>query len=349
MSSNITFLVSRLLAVGSILFASACGDPGAGLPPRVEILRPSNGDVFSIGRSIPLDCDVEAADGSAVTIDWSAFPGGAGPRIFLSDSAHASTRDLGVGVHQIACTASHGELQNNDLVTITVTNEAPMVRIVNPDPDGALTFFAGETIPYVASVFDTDLNAEPRDLQWDLLSTSGGSTLLTDEGPRGAIPAGTLEPGEYQLRAYVRDALGEVGTTWVTFDVLPDPEDLPPSILDGIVAAFPLDQNDNPPVSYYIEQCLVDINGDGYHNGEDRCQRLTFNAVVQDDHDAPEALTYTWTLREDDAVVDTFTTPASVIEIDLAPGRYELELVVTDTAANDSAPYFFPFIVDDLI
>ena len=115
------------------------------------------------------------------------------------------------------------------------------------------------------------------------------------------------------------------------------------------MAAVPLDPNDNPPVSYFIEQCLVDINGDGYHSGEDRCQRLTFNAVVEDDHDTPEELTYTWTLREDDAVVDTFTTPASVTQLDLAPGRYELELVATDTAPNDSAPYFFHFIVQDLI
>ena len=314
----------------------------------MEILRPSDGDVFSIGRHIPLDCDVETADGSPATVDWSAFPG-SGYRIFLSDSAHASTSDLGVGVHQIACTAFVGELQSNDLVTITVTNAAPLVRMLNPDPDGALTFFAGETIPYVGAVFDADGNAELGDLQWDLLSTSGGPTLLTDEGQRGAIPAGTLEPGEYQLRVHVRDALGEVGVTWVMFDVLPDPEDLPPSILDGVVAAYPLDQNDLPPVSYFIEQCLVDINGDGYHNGQDLCQRLTFNAIVEDDHDAPEELSYTWVLRRNDAVVDTFSTPASVIQIDLAAGRYELELVATDTAPNDSAPYFFPFIVNELI
>ena len=144
------------------------------------------------------------------------------------------------------------------------------------------TFFAGEAIAYVGSVFDADFNAELEDLQWDLLSTSGGPTLLTDEGQRGTIPAGTLEPGEYQLRAYVRDALREVGTTWITFEVLADPEDLPPSIVDGIVAATPIDSNDNPPVSYFVEQCLVDINGDGYHDGHDLCQRLTFNAVVTD-------------------------------------------------------------------
>lgn len=349
MSSNLTFLVSRLLAVGSILVAAACGDPGAGLPPRVDILRPSDGEVFSLGRHIPLDCDVESADGSAVTVDWSAFPGGAGPRVSLSDSAYVSTHDLGVGIHQIACVGSDGELENTDLVTITVTNEAPVVRIVNPDPDGALTFFAGETIAYVGSVFDANQNAELRDLQWDLLSTSGGPTLLTDEGQRGTIPAGTLEPGEYQLRAWVRDALGEVDSTWIIFEVLPDPEDLPPSIVDGIVAAFPMDQNDNAPVSYFIEQCLVDINGDGYHDGHDRCQRLTFNALVDDDHDAPEELTYTWTLRKGDAIVDTFTTPASVVQLDFEPGNYELALVATDTVPNDSAPYFFPFIVEDLI
>ena len=350
MSSQLSFFVSRVFALGLLVFSTACGDSTAGLPPTVEILRPIDGEVFSIGRNIPLDCDAQAADGgAAVAIDWSDFPNGAGPRIFLSDRASASTRDLGVGEHQIVCTASEGGLDNNAIVTITVTNDAPVVTIVNPDPDGALTFFAGEAIAYVGSVFDADLNAALEDLQWELISTSGGPALRTDAGERGTIPAGTLEPGEYQLMAYVRDALSEAGSTWITFEVLPDPEDLPPSIEDGNVTATPVDSNDNPPVSYFVEQCLVDINGDGVHNGDDLCQRLTFDAVVTDDRDAPEDLTYTWTLRKDDVVVDTFTTPAAVTELDFEPGQYELELVATDTAGNDSAPYAFPFIVTTLI
>ena len=32
-----------------------------------------------------------------------------------------------------------------------------------------------------------------------------------------------------------------------------------------------------------------------------------------------------------------------------ASGHYEVELVATDTAGNDSAPYAFPFIVQTLI
>ena len=350
MNSNPSFFVSRVFALGLLVFTAACGDPTAGLPPTVEILRPIDGEVFSIGRDIPLDCDVQAADEDAeLAIDWSSFPNGAGPRIFLSDRASASTRDLGVGEHQIVCTASDGELEHNAIVAITVTNDAPIVTIVNPDPDGALTFFAGETIAYVGSVFDADLNADLEDLQWELISTSGGGALGTEEGERGTIPAGTLEPGEYQLTAYIRDTLGEVGTTWITFDVLADPEDLPPSIESGSVVAIPIDPNDNPPVSYFVEQCLVDINGDGYHDGDDLCQRLTFNAIVTDDHDAPEDLTYTWTVREDAVVVDTFTTPASATELDFEPGQYELELTATDTAGNDSVPYAFPFIVTTLI
>jgi hypothetical protein len=356
MDSQLSFLNSRVFVLGVLALAGACGDPGEadlpathGLPPTVEILRPIDGEVFSIGRDIPLDCVAEAADGEAeVTYDWSAFPG-RGPSIPLSNEPSTSTRDLGVGVHQIVCTASDGEFDNNALVTITVTNSAPIVTIVNPDPDGDLTFFSAETIAYVGSVFDGDFNADLDDLQWQVDSLSGGPTRHTGEGQRGTIPAGTLEPGEYQLMAYVRDDLSEVGSTWITFTVLPDPEDLPPSIVDGIVAATPVDGNDNPPVSYFVEQCLVDINGDGYHDGRDVCQHLTFNAIVTDDHDAPEDLTYTWTLREDGAVIDTFTTPASATELDLEPGHYELELVATDTAHQDSAPYFFPFIVDTLI
>lgn len=322
-------------------------DTGETLPLDANVLAvmpPNTKHAIECGSEVEHETGVENQGAEGPLCDFTA-----GPRIFLSDSASASTRDLGVGVHQIVCTASDGGLDNNDLVTITVTNDAPIVTIVNPDPDGALTFFTGEAIAYVGSVFDADFNAELEDLQWDLLSTSGGPTLLTDEGQRGTIPAGTLEPGEYQLRAYVRDALREVGTTWITFEVLADPEDLPPSIVDGIVAATPIDSNDIPPVSYFVEQCLVDINADGYHDGHDLCQRLAFNAVVTDDHDAPEDLTYTWTVREDGVVVDTFTTPASVTQLDLEPGHYEVELVATDTVGNDSAPYAFPFIVETLI
>lgn len=350
MATPLSFFLSRAFALGLLAFAAACGDTTAGFGPTVEILRPADGDVFSIGRSIPLDCDAQAADEvSPVTFDWSAFPGGAGPRVFLSDSASASTRDLGVGIHQLVCTASDGERDNNAIVTITVTNDAPIVTIVNPDPDGDRSFFAGETIAYVGSVFDADLNADLEGLQWEVVSTTGGPTLHTDEGQRGAIPAGTLEPGEYQLMAYVFDELDEPGSTWLTFEVLADPIDLPPSIEDGTVAATPIDVNDNPPVSYFVEQCLVDINGDGFHDGDDLCQRLTFNAIVTDDHDAPEELTYTWTVRGEDVVIDAFTTPTSVTQLDLEPGHYEVELVATDTAGNDSAPYAFPFIVQTLI
>jgi hypothetical protein len=350
MNSKLTFFSKRISGLGLLGLLSACGDTTAGLPPTVEILRPTEGEVFSIGREIPLDCYVQAADEEAeVSVDWSSFPGGAGPRVFLSDDASTSTTELGVGTHQLVCTASVDERQNNDLVTITVTNDAPVVTIVNPDPDRELTFFAGEAIAYVGSVFDADFNADLEDLQWELISTSGGPALHDDEGQRGTISGGTLEPGEYQLTAYVRDALDEVGSTWVTFQVLPDPEDLPPSIVDGSVAAFPVDPSDNPPVSYYVEQCLVDINGDGFHDGDDHCQRLTFNAVVADDHDTPEEMTYAWTVREDNVVVDTFTSELSVTQLDLPVGQYEVELVVTDTAGNDSVPYAFPFFVTTLI
>jgi len=48
-------------------------------------------------------------------------------------------------------------------------------------------------------------------------------------------------------------------------------------------------------------------------------------------------------------VIDTFTTPASVTQLDFEPGQYEIQLVATDTSGNDSVPYAFPFIVTTLI
>lgn len=340
----------KLLALGLLGLAACSGESSSGLPPTVEILRPVDGDAFSVGREIPLNCVARSADeGGSVSIEWTAFPGGRGPAVFLSDEADDSTGALSVGVHQIACTATEGDLQNNDLVTITITNEAPTVTIVNPDPTGALEFFESEAIAFVGSVFDPDLNAHLEDLRWDLTAISGGFSMEIPTGARGSIEGGTLTPGEYQLMAYVFDELGEVASTWIIFEVLADPIDAPPVIVDGIVAASPIDSNDNPPASYFVEQCLVDINGDGFHDGSDLCQRLTINATVTDDHDAPEDLVYTWTVRKDGGPFDMFTTPTSVTTLDLEPGQYRVQLVATDTAGNDSRPFNFVFTIATLI
>lgn len=340
----------KLLALGMLAVAACNGDTSYGLPPTVEILRPVEGDVFSVGREIPLNCFAQSAnEGGSVSVEWTAFPGGRGPALFLSDLADDSTGALGIGVHQIACTATEGEVQNNDLVTITITNGAPVVTIVNPDPVGTLEFFESDTIGFVGSVFDPDLNAHLNELRWELTETSGAFSVEVGTGARGSIEAGTLAVGEYQLMAYVRDELGEAASMWIIFDVLEDPVDAPPVIVDGIIAASPSDPNDNPPVSYFVEQCLVDIDGDGFHDGSDLCQRVTLNATVTDDHDAPEDLVYTWTVRKNDAPFDTFATPASVTTLDLEPGRYEIRLVATDTADNDSHPFNFVFAVTTLI
>jgi len=340
----------NLLALGLLGLTACGGDASSGLPPTVEILRPVDGEVFSVGQEIPLNCVAESADeAGSVSLEWTAYPGGAGPAVFLSDEAHDSTGALSIGIHQIACTATEGELQNNDLVTITITNEAPTVTIVNPDPAGSLEFFEGETIAFNGSVFDPDLNAHLEDLQWDLTGISAGFSTDIATGAGGSIEGGTLAPGQYQLMAYVLDELGEVASTWIIFDVLADPVDARPVIIDAIVAASPLDSNDNPPVSYFVEQCLVDINGDGYHDGSDQCQRLTFNATVTDDHDAPEDLVYTWSVHKNGAPLDELTTPTSVTTLDLEPGRYEIQLIATDTARNDSHPFNFVFHVTELI
>lgn len=358
MNTKLSFLHNRVTALGLLGLLAACGDAGTdelgarelspGEPPLVEILRPADGEVFSVGRDIPLDCDVQAADPDAsVTIDWSGYPGGSGPAVFLSDHASSSTADLEPGVHQIVCTASHGDLQNNDLVTITVTNDAPVVTIVNPDHEGDLAFFASQDIAYDGSVVDADLNADLADLHWEVRSTSGGPVLHSGEGQQGTIPAGTLEPGEYQLMAYILDELGEPGSAWLIFDVVPSIGNHPPVISDPRVAATPIDPNDVPPTAYYVEQCLVDINGDGYHDGDDQCQRLTISATVNDDHDPREDLIYEWTVLEGDTVIDTFTTPSSVTQLDFAPSNfgYALRLVAEDTMGAVSRPHWFRFFV----
>lgn len=332
-----------------LLFSTACGDEVVAGPPRVEIIRPANGEVFSVGRSIPLNCEFETDDRSTgFDLEWMAVPGGSDGN-FLSNEADTVTDVLGVGEHQIICTVTQREIVTNAIVTVTVTNEAPVVNIVNPDSDGDLVFYSNETIAYSGTMFDPDFNASVDDLQWQVISTSGGPELHSSAGERGSIPAGTLEPDEYQLLLYIRDELGEVDSEWMFFDVVADPVDRRPEIREMVTTAIPEEDHlDTNQPAYFAEQCLVDINEDGVVDDADLCQRLAFDATVYDDHDPLDALTYTWTLFQSGVEIDSFTTPDASTQLDLPDGYYRLRLVVQDTVPQSSQPHYATFSVTSL-
>jgi hypothetical protein len=174
-------------------------------------------------------------------------------------------------------------------------------------------------------------------------------THWTGSGVGETIPGGLLSPGTYDLIATASDTRGESASDAIEVIIEADPLDRRPSISNPTVTATPVDSNDRAPTFFWVDQCLVDVTGDGVVNHMDGCQRLRFGADVSDDHDALSALDYAWVISESGAVIDTRTTGSANLTLDLVPGTYQVTLTVTDSGGNASIPYTWSFTVETLI
>ncbi len=299
-----------------------------GAPPFVRIEQPTAERRFSVGGSVPLDCDVQDDDGMAeVTVSWASDLDG---RIGAASSFTSATH-LRSGVHEITCTASDGRFTVSDSVTISVGNDAPTVVIAAPTASDPL--YAGNAIAVAADAYDVDANLD--DVYWQVMNDLGFPTGWTATGAHATIPRGQLAPGRYTLVATVYDTEGERAQDTMRIVILANPENLGPSINDLSVIGIPSDPLDSGLV-FWADACTFDVTGDGRVDAADLCQRLRFVANVTDDHDPVTALTFRWNVYEDGVFVDSFVTSTPSITLDLELGRHSVELVASDTASESS-------------
>jgi len=311
-----------------------------GAPPFARIEQPTAGRTFGLGSAVPLSCDVQDDDGMGeVTVSWTSnLDGDIG-----SDSSFSSAPRLRTGTHEITCTATDGRFTVSDQVTISVANTAPSIEIT--DPTGAEPYYSGNAISVHADASDRNDNLD--EIYWSVYTASGFPTPWNATGEDATIPRGTLTPGRYTLVATAYDLEGERAQDSLTLLIAADPANLGPSINSLTITASPVDPLDSS-VAYWADPCSVDVTGDGVVNGSDYCQRLRFAANVTDDHDPTSALTFRWTIYEDDTVVETFETTSATMTRDFVVGRHTVELVAFDTDDEPSMVARRSFVVTSL-
>lgn len=125
-------------------YASRQGDA------RIEILSPSDGGSDSRGARVEFSAEASGA----TEIVWSSDIDGE-----IGRGATLYLFDLSYGTHEITATATHASGDTSrDTVTLTITNDAPVVTVVAPDP-GDGPFCTGEPITFRAVA--TDFNEWP--------------------------------------------------------------------------------------------------------------------------------------------------------------------------------------------
>jgi len=321
---------------------------GGNAPPMVRITSPSTGAESPLNAAmVYLTCSIEDDDPSGLSVSWESDRDGviaSGGTVSSGGTAEASTSSLSYGTHELTCVVEDGvHTVTSNPVTINITNQAPTVSITQPAPGSS--YYAGQPIVFQATASDPNNNLGAGAIEWRILNAEvldapqawGGS------GDTATMPAGTLSPGRYLVRAIRSDSLGATGDSIIDLYILADPADLPPAILNPSVVPFESYGLDNPPSLFWALDCSVDVNGDLPGNGT--CRRLTFSADLSDDNPWPnggppfylDLIPVVWRVYKDEVLIDEVSTTSgasAAYSFTLAPGNYRVTLDVTDSGGN---------------
>jgi hypothetical protein len=302
-------------------FAGRVVDAGAAvrrvLPPVINIDSPVDGRRFARGTSVPFGVFVWDAGEGSPAIEWVSDRDGR-----IGSGARFSRPDLSFGDHVVTATARFPDgTVASDTVRVTVTNDAPVLRILSPT-DGA-RIFSGETVALQAE--STDVNnlesgyaLADSQVRWyldgvDLSVTGHRATHTFDlaEGPHTLTVRGTDGSlfGEHSIQ------LVGAGAT----------DDLPPTvqiIRPGQGDSFLANEFDDSRDQYY-----ADVVFEG-------------RATDPEDGEMGQADDLQWTIRRTDGPIEVTANRSTGIIARLYLAReanstaYVVRFSATDSAGN---------------
>ena len=329
---------------------------GDAAPPHTRILAPTATGSYTFGgSSVPLSCEVDDPDGMGdVEVSWTSSRDGV-----ISDRASTSSNRLSEGEHTLTCTATDGRFTVSDSVTISVGNVAPMVTITNPDVDGTLRFYRGQSIGLSARVYDVHGDEDLSTVRWtasqDIELRFGGTIPFAywdGEGLNDVIEPDSLHAGLFDLTVSVADASGQRSVDTIRIEIVENPPggNLPPTVSgnSGSIVPVPFGDFDDPPETFWLDECDYDVDGNGRVDRNDLCQRIRFAPTVLDDHDAAADMTYEWTVQRGSDPAETYAG-SETFEGDFEYGTYTVTVRATDSEGFRSQPWSWTFHVTTLI
>ena len=196
-------------------------------PPELAIRSPSDGAMFSRGiAAIYFAADASDVEDGVPLVTWRSHRDGV-----LGTGTNVFRNDLSLGTHTITATLTDsGGITVSDQVRITVVNDPPMVRIIEPLDNSR--FFQGEAILFRGTSYDPNNwpSIELRNSQMQWLSNVAGRRITLGTGHVNLFG---LTQGTYTIRLQGTDNEGATGTDSITLivEALPPEPNFPPTVL----------------------------------------------------------------------------------------------------------------------
>ncbi len=283
---------------------AAIGD----VPPYVKITNPASGSSFSRGVSVPLVADREDYEDGLLNVVWSSDRE-------VGDIG-SSPAFLSYGIHEITATVTDSAGQSaSDSITIEITNEAPVVELVTPEP-GAI-IYTGNPTQFSATSQDFNEPSQMLD-NADMVWTSNIDGHL---GFGHSLFAPLTTPGEHLISIEGTDSQGESARVIFNVHVLEPVGGLP-----EITFLIPMVEDPSQVVIF-----LTGSDANGWYADV----RLVANATDPEDGQLHGA-SLQWTMRETENGPQESIGEGDVLEFRIYVDEQQGGFVYITLTATDS-------------